>query len=174
MRHRHGRNGSIRHGLRRSPCPSTTRLQLLDRPGRGSGGPPRQGRRGAEDRRDVRGLLPISRRHPRQSGRLDWRAKAYADAVALAPDLPAGYYSWGAALARHGDLAGAEAKLKDANKRGPHWADPLKAWGDVLVKQGKTKRRSRNTMRRSNTRRTGGSLKKRARRWRCRKADFGA
>ena len=40
---------------------------------------------------------------------------------------------------KHGDLAGAEAKLKDANQRGPHWADPLKAWGDVLVKQGKTK-----------------------------------
>ena len=30
-------------------------------------------------------------------------------------------------------------KLKDANQRGPHWADPLKAWGDVLVKQGKIK-----------------------------------
>jgi predicted negative regulator of RcsB-dependent stress response len=45
----------------------------------------------------------------------------------------------GVALARHGDLAGAEVKLKDANQRGPHWADPLKAWGDVFVKQGKTK-----------------------------------
>jgi len=40
---------------------------------------------------------------------------------------------------RHGDLAGAEAKLKDANQRGPHWADPLKALGDVLMKQGHTK-----------------------------------
>jgi tetratricopeptide (TPR) repeat protein len=71
----------------------------------------------------------------------DWTAaqKAYADAVALAPDLPAAYYSWGVALAKHGDLAGAESKLKDANQRGPHWADPLKAWGDVLVKQGNTK-----------------------------------
>jgi tetratricopeptide (TPR) repeat protein len=31
----------------------------------------------------------------------DWPAaqRAYADAVALAPDLPAGYYSWGVALA---------------------------------------------------------------------------
>jgi tetratricopeptide (TPR) repeat protein len=57
--------------------------------------------------------------------------------VTLAPDLPAGYYSWGIALAKHGDLAGAEAKLKDANQRGPHWAGPLKAWGDVLLKQGK-------------------------------------
>jgi len=50
--------------------------------------------------------------------------------------LPAAYYSWGVALARDGEFAGAEAKLKAANQRGPHWADPLKAWGDVLVKQG--------------------------------------
>jgi tetratricopeptide (TPR) repeat protein len=74
-------------------------------------------------------------------GRNDWvgAQKAYADAVALAPDLPAAYYSWGLALARHGDLDGAAAKFKDANNKGPHWADPLKAWSDVLVKQGKIK-----------------------------------
>jgi predicted negative regulator of RcsB-dependent stress response len=30
-------------------------------------------------------------------------------------------------------------KLKDANQRGPHWADPLKVWGDVLLKQRRTK-----------------------------------
>jgi len=74
-------------------------------------------------------------------GRGDWPAaqKAYAEAVALAPDLPAAYYSWGVALGRHGDLAGAIAKLKDANQRGPQWADPLKAWGDVLAKQGQRK-----------------------------------
>jgi tetratricopeptide (TPR) repeat protein len=74
-------------------------------------------------------------------GRGDWvRAqKAYADAVALAPDLPGAYYSWGVALLKHGDLDGAAAKLKDANQRGPHWADPLKAWGDVLAKRGHAK-----------------------------------
>jgi tetratricopeptide (TPR) repeat protein len=74
-------------------------------------------------------------------GRGDWPGaqKAYAEAVALAPDLPAAYYSWGVALAKHGDLNGAVAKLKDSNQRQPHWADPLKAWGDVLVKQGKSK-----------------------------------
>jgi len=68
----------------------------------------------------------------------DWPAaqRAYAAAVALAPDLPAGDYSWGLALARHGDLAGAIAKLDAAHQRGPHWADPLKAWGDVLARQG--------------------------------------
>ena len=74
-------------------------------------------------------------------GRGDWAGaqKAYAEAVALAPDLPAAYYSWGAALLRHGDLSSAELKLKVANQRGPHWADPLKTWGDLLAKQGKTK-----------------------------------
>ncbi|HEY1726446.1 MAG TPA: hypothetical protein VGF89_13550 [Steroidobacteraceae bacterium] len=45
----------------------------------------------------------------------------------------------GVALAKHGDLDGAAAKLSEANRKGPHWADPLKAWGDVLVQQGKTK-----------------------------------
>jgi predicted negative regulator of RcsB-dependent stress response len=43
------------------------------------------------------------------------------------------------ALQKHGDHTGATAKLADANKRGPHWADPLKVWGDVLVKQGNKK-----------------------------------
>jgi tetratricopeptide (TPR) repeat protein len=68
----------------------------------------------------------------------DWPAaqRAYAAAVKLAPDLPAGYYSWGLALARHGDLNGAAGMFAAANKRGPNWADPLKAWGDVLLRQG--------------------------------------
>ena len=67
----------------------------------------------------------------------DWAGaqKAYADAVALSPDLPAAWYSWGLALARHGDLADAEAKFAAASQRGPHWADPLKAWGDALATQ---------------------------------------
>ncbi|MGI4943808.1 MAG: hypothetical protein ACRYHQ_25135 [Janthinobacterium lividum] len=70
-------------------------------------------------------------------GRGDWSGaqKAYAAAVAIAPDLPAGYYSWGLALARHGNLDGAIAKLAAANTCGPGWADPLKAWGDVLARQ---------------------------------------
>lgn len=43
------------------------------------------------------------------------------------------------ALLKHGDLAEAKTKLMDANKRGPHWADPLKVWGDVLAKEGHAK-----------------------------------
>ena len=53
--------------------------------------------------------------------------------------MPDGYYSWGVALAKHGDLAALRRSSKVANQKGPHWADPLKAWGDVLVKQGNTK-----------------------------------
>jgi tetratricopeptide (TPR) repeat protein len=71
----------------------------------------------------------------------DWAGarRAYALSVAIAPDLPAGYYSWGVALARHGDLKGAEAKFTAANLRGPDWADPLKAWADVLAREGRWK-----------------------------------
>jgi len=71
----------------------------------------------------------------------DWpRAQEwYAKAVKLGPSIPSGYYSWGVALAKHGDFDAAAAKFNDANQKGPHWADPLKAWGDLLAKQGKTK-----------------------------------
>jgi tetratricopeptide (TPR) repeat protein len=67
------------------------------------------------------------------AGAQDW----YEKAVKLAPSIPSGYYSWGAALAKHGDLPRAAAKFRDANQKGPHWADPLKAWGDVLLRQDK-------------------------------------
>jgi tetratricopeptide (TPR) repeat protein len=40
---------------------------------------------------------------------------------------------------KHTDLDGAVVKLKDANRKGPYWADPLKAWGDVLAKRGHAK-----------------------------------
>jgi tetratricopeptide (TPR) repeat protein len=64
----------------------------------------------------------------------DWAGAQvwYAKAVKLGPSIPSGYYSWGVALAKHGDLNGAAAKLQAANQKGPHWADPLKAWGDVM------------------------------------------
>lgn len=60
----------------------------------------------------------------------------FAEAVRQAPDLPMAYYEWGEALLARGDLAGAARELSLAHDKGPHFADPLKAWGDVLVKQG--------------------------------------
>jgi tetratricopeptide (TPR) repeat protein len=67
----------------------------------------------------------------------DWAGaqEAYAKAVKLAPSIPSGYYSWGLAMARHGDLEGALVKLGQASQKGPHWADPLKALGDVLARK---------------------------------------
>ena len=68
----------------------------------------------------------------------DWAAaqRLYAQTAARWPDLPAGYLSWGEALLRHHDPAGAIDKLAQAHRRGPHWAEPLKSWGDALAQQG--------------------------------------
>lgn len=95
-------------------------------------------------------------------GRGNWAGaqKAYAEAVALAPDLPAGYHSWGVARVKHGDLNGAAAKFAEANQRGPHWADPLKEWGDVLAKQGETKKSAREVRRGAAVRTQLGSAEK--------------
>ncbi len=61
----------------------------------------------------------------------------FAEAVRQAPDLPMAYYEWGQALLARGDLPGAAREFSLAHDRGPHFADPLKAWGDVLAKQGR-------------------------------------
>ena len=58
---------------------------------------------------------------------------AYRAAIALAPDLPFAYQQYGEALLRRGDRSGAIKFLSEAHDRGPHWADPLKTWGDVLA-----------------------------------------
>jgi tetratricopeptide (TPR) repeat protein len=60
------------------------------------------------------------------------------EAPALAPRGVSGTVVTGALLdelTRLKDPTRAAAKLLEANRRGPHWADPLKAWGDVLMKQ---------------------------------------
>ena len=41
-------------------------------------------------------------------------------------------------LAR-GDLAAAEGDVSFAAAKAPHWADPWKAWGDVLAREGRWK-----------------------------------
>jgi tetratricopeptide (TPR) repeat protein len=65
----------------------------------------------------------------------DWRASAqwFARAVALAPSIPFAYSEWGAMLMRRGDLDGAIAKFTIANRKGPHFADPLEIWGEALI-----------------------------------------
>jgi predicted negative regulator of RcsB-dependent stress response len=40
--------------------------------------------------------------------------------------------AWGAMLLAKSDYDGAIAKLESANKKGPHFADPLEMWGEAL------------------------------------------
>ena len=82
-------------------------------------------------------------------GRGDWAGarRAYAAAIAIAPDLPAAYYSFGLALARHGDLEGAKRQASAGpRQRGPHWADPLEAWATSSPARAAIPRRSISTM----------------------------
>jgi tetratricopeptide (TPR) repeat protein len=63
------------------------------------------------------------------------RAAAYwfARADAFAPSFPFVDTEWGKMLLDDGDIAGAIAKFEIANKRSPHFADPLEMWGEALV-----------------------------------------
>jgi tetratricopeptide (TPR) repeat protein len=61
----------------------------------------------------------------------------FAESLHQAPDLPMGYFEWGQALLARDDLAGAARELSLAHDKGPHFADALKVWGDVLVRQGR-------------------------------------
>jgi tetratricopeptide (TPR) repeat protein len=77
----------------------------------------------------------------RVRGRIDSLEKNWARArywfalgVAAAPSIPFGYLDWGVALLAKGDLDGAIAKFRDANEKGPHFADPLELWGEALMK----------------------------------------
>jgi tetratricopeptide (TPR) repeat protein len=40
---------------------------------------------------------------------------------------------WGAMLLHRGDYDGAIAKFEQANRIGPHFADPLEMWGEALM-----------------------------------------
>jgi hypothetical protein len=57
----------------------------------------------------------------------------FAHATALAPSIPYAYTDWGRMLMTKGDASGAITKFESANKKGPHFADPLEIWGEVLV-----------------------------------------
>jgi tetratricopeptide (TPR) repeat protein len=68
-----------------------------------------------------------------QSARAD---ALFAAAVQHQPEAPFAYADWGLALLARGDTAGAIAKLKQANQRGPRFADPIEVWGEALMRQG--------------------------------------
>jgi tetratricopeptide (TPR) repeat protein len=63
--------------------------------------------------------------------------RVWIEGLKAGPDLPPiplhrGLFELGA-----GDLKAAEADLSAAAAKAPHWADPWKAWGDVLAREGR-------------------------------------
>ncbi|HEY5047594.1 MAG TPA: hypothetical protein VII49_06205, partial [Rhizomicrobium sp.] len=65
----------------------------------------------------------------------DWNASAFwfALAVKQEPSIPFAYADWGTMLMAKGDLDGAIEKFREANLKGPHFADPLEMWGEALM-----------------------------------------
>jgi predicted Zn-dependent protease len=71
------------------------------------------------------------------SGDHDGAAAAFHTAIASAPDLPFPHAEYGRTLLRHGAFKDAINLFSAAHDRGPHWADPLKLWGDALAAEGR-------------------------------------
>ena len=63
--------------------------------------------------------------------------RVWSEAMSTAPDLPVVPLHRGLYELASGDLPAAERDVAYAAGKAPHWADPLKAWGDVLARQGR-------------------------------------
>jgi len=59
--------------------------------------------------------------------------RVWAQGLTLAPDMPTIYLHRGLSELARGDLGAAQADISTANAKAPHYADPLKAWGDLLA-----------------------------------------
>ena len=57
----------------------------------------------------------------------------FARSEAQTPSLPLTDLWWGQSLLRRGQPDAAIAKFTRANKKGPHFADPLEGWGEALM-----------------------------------------
>jgi tetratricopeptide (TPR) repeat protein len=69
------------------------------------------------------------------------RAEYWFDrAVNDAPSIPFADTDWGKMLLRRQEPEGAIAKLQIANKKSPHFADPLELWGEALMLQDRSDR----------------------------------
>ncbi|HZK98784.1 MAG TPA: tetratricopeptide repeat protein [Caulobacteraceae bacterium] len=72
-----------------------------------------------------------------QSGDAAGARRVWAEGLRAVPDLPMIYLHRGIFEMNTGDYAAAQADLVSANAKAPHFADPLKALGDLLVRQGR-------------------------------------
>jgi tetratricopeptide (TPR) repeat protein len=71
------------------------------------------------------------------AGDLEGAERVWAQGLSLAPDAPWIYLDRGLSALHRGDLQRAAADLAAANGKASHWADPLKAWGDTLIRDGR-------------------------------------
>ena len=55
------------------------------------------------------------------------------------PSIPFANTEWGEMLLAKGDTDGAIARLADAHRQSPHFADPLELWGEALMRKGDAK-----------------------------------
>jgi tetratricopeptide (TPR) repeat protein len=65
-----------------------------------------------------------------------WFARAISDG----PSIPFAYADWGEMLLHKGDYDGAIARFREANLKGPHFADPLEMWGEALMQKNRSDR----------------------------------
>jgi tetratricopeptide (TPR) repeat protein len=72
-----------------------------------------------------------------RAGDLQGAKQVWGEGLRVAPDLPFVYLHRGLSEMARGDLAAAGADLAAASVRAPHFADPLKAWGDLLAREGR-------------------------------------
>jgi tetratricopeptide (TPR) repeat protein len=75
----------------------------------------------------VRGMIATEARQWDRAGW--WFAKAMHDA----PSIPFAHEDWGRSLLKRGQPDAAIAQFMAANKKGPHFADPLEGWGEALM-----------------------------------------
>jgi tetratricopeptide (TPR) repeat protein len=70
--------------------------------------------------------------------RRDWVGAAHWFSLLdqQAPESPNWDAEWGEALLAEGDLDGAIAKLAEAHRKSPHYADPVELWGEALMRKG--------------------------------------
>ena len=73
------------------------------------------------------------------AGDLAGAQRVWAEGLRVGPDLPFVYLYRGQSEMNRGELQAAGADLAAASRRAPHLADPLKAWGDLLAREGRWK-----------------------------------
>ena len=70
----------------------------------------------------------------------DWAAAGrwFALVSARTPSIPYADSEWGEMLLHQGKFDAAIAKFESANRKGPHFADPLEMWGEALMQKNRS------------------------------------